>query len=270
MEICKNILFLSIILFLASCAELLKPEEPVKPVGIIPPVRDTVKFSDNPNLGTFNDKKYRRSTRKTLEDENEVHSRAGSLWNTEGQGAFLFTQNKARREGDLLNVKLEGAGKSQVETKIKIIKKLLARLETPAVPNLTNDPKANEEQRGLASVANGNLASGSSAEASQNKNKDEVKTVTASPVLKPGVAQTVPASEDEQPNQVEAIPARVVERLADGNYRVKGVQPFMIGKREYKVIMTGFVRPEDFSDEGVNSGKILDPQWDVVSLRRVQ
>ena len=42
----------------------------------------------------------------------------------------------------------------------------------------------------------------------------------------------------------------------------------MIGKREYKVIITGMIRPEDFNDEGVSSVKLLDPQFDVVSIRR--
>ena len=67
-----------------------------------------------------------------------------------------------------------------------------------------------------------------------------------------------------------AVPTRIVERLPDGNYSVKGAQPFMIGKREYKVIVTGMIRPEDFNDEGVSSNKLLDPQYDVVSIRRSQ
>jgi flagellar L-ring protein precursor FlgH len=265
MKLKRDLFFLLLFLFLASCAELFKRSEPTKAAANPILQKELVKFSENPNVGTFNDKKYRRSTRKSLEDENEVHSRAGSLWNTEGQGAFLFTQNKARREGDLLSVKLEGAGKSQVETKIKIIKKLLARLEMPVVPPLGNESKPNEEQRGLASVSNSN------GDASANKNKDEKKNsspVTAAPKTQTPVESTT--SEEEIPIQVDSVPTRVVERLVDGNYRVRGIQPFMIGKREYKVIVTGFVRPEDFSDEGVSSNKLLDPQWDVVSLRRIQ
>lgn len=224
-----------------------------------------MKFSENPNVGTFNEKKYWRSTRKSLEDENEVHSRAGSLWNTEGQGAFLFTQNKSRREGDLLNVKLEGSGKSQVDTKIKIIKKLLSRLESPVQTLPDAEVKPGEESRGLASVG----GNSQNKDAANPKNKE----ATTNSVKASGNAATTsmsPSPEEEASAQVDTVSTRVVERLADGNYRVKGVQPFMIGKREYRVIVTGFVRPEDFSDEGVSSNKLLDPQWDVVSLRRVQ
>jgi flagellar L-ring protein precursor FlgH len=46
------------------------------------------------------------------------------------------------------------------------------------------------------------------------------------------------------------------------------MQPFMIGKREYKVIVTGVVRPEDFDDAGIEAGKLLDPQFDIVSSRK--
>jgi flagellar L-ring protein precursor FlgH len=130
------------------------------------------------------------------------------------------------------------------------------------MPSPVSESKNNDELRGPAS---NNVVNGDS-----NKNKEEQKTSQVASKSSTSVASGS-VSEDEQPNiAVEAIPTRVVERLVDGNYRVKGVQPFMIGKREYKVIVTGFVRPEDFSDEGVSSNKILDPQWDVVSLRRVQ
>jgi flagellar L-ring protein precursor FlgH len=264
MKMYRELFFLVFFLILASCAELFKREEPQKLAPNIIPQKEIIKFSENPNIGAFNDKKYRRSTRKTLEDENEVHSRAGSLWNTEGQGAFLFTQNKARREGDLLSVKLEGAGKSQVETKIKIIKKLLARLEIPIISPPSPEAKPLEEQRGPASVKTN--TSGDAA----GKNKEELKASDSNSQAKSALSGPNNSAEDDAPIQVETVPTRVVERLVDGNYRVKGVQPFMIGKREYKVIVTGFVRPEDFSDEGVSSNKLLDPQWDVVSLRRVQ
>ena len=57
-------------------------------------------------------------------------------------------------------------------------------------------------------------------------------------------------------------------RLVDGNYRVKGSQPFMIGTREFKVIVTGIVRAEDFNEEGTSASKLLDPSFDIVSSRK--
>ncbi|HMN67607.1 MAG TPA: flagellar basal body L-ring protein FlgH, partial [Bdellovibrionales bacterium] len=64
------------------------------------------------------------------------------------------------------------------------------------------------------------------------------------------------------------VPTRIVERTLEGNYRVKGSQPIMIGNREYKVIVTGIVRAEDFNEEGIGAGKLLDPKFDIVSARR--
>jgi flagellar L-ring protein precursor FlgH len=69
-------------------------------------------------------------------------------------------------------------------------------------------------------------------------------------------------------SDVGPIQTRIIERLADGNYKIKGQQPFMIGKRDYKVLVVGIVRPEDYNDEGISSGKLIDPQFDVVSIRK--
>jgi flagellar L-ring protein precursor FlgH len=66
---------------------------------------------------------------------------------------------------------------------------------------------------------------------------------------------------------VKSVPTRVIERLVDGNYRVRGTQPFMIGGREYRVSVTGIVRAEDFNDEGISSTQLLDPKFDIVSAR---
>lgn len=208
--------------------------EPMTPEG------DSItKFSDNPNLLNVSNRDYKRMTKNRMEEEAQLNSQAGSMWVMEGQGSYLFAQNKSRREGDLLNVKIEGSAQKQIETKVSVIKKLLKQLE--------------EEELRMKGQGNGNsgekLADGS-----------DPKRAPASAAPK--------AEEKDEPLQLDPIPSRIIERSADGNYRVKGQQPFMIGKREYKVIVTGVVRPEDFNDEGIGSGKLLDPQYDVVSIRK--
>ncbi len=198
-----------------------------------------VRFSENPNVLNVNNRNFKRMTRNRMEEEAELHAQAGSTWVMEGQGAYLFAQNKSRKEGDLLNVKIEGSALRQIETKVSVIKKLLKQLEE-------EDLKANAPSgQGLAENAGG-----------------DAKRAPAA------AAPAAPKEEKEEPLQLDLVPTRIVERLADGNYRVKGQQPFMIGKREYKVIVTGLIRPEDFNDEGVNSGKLMDPQFDVVSIRK--
>ncbi|GIL16692.1 MAG: hypothetical protein BroJett040_04430 [Oligoflexia bacterium] len=209
-----------------------------------------VRFSENQNMPNVTNRQYRRMNRQRMEEEAELHAGAGSMWVMEGQGAYLFTQNKTRREGDILNVKVEGPAQKQIETKVSVIKKLLKQLEDEEkrareFEQMKNDPKLAEGQQ--------------PAPGPDGK--------TPAPVAQRAPAEAAKEEKDE-PIQIDTVSTRIVERQPDGNYRIKGQQPFMIGKREYKVLVTGMIRPEDFNDEGVSSNKILDPQYDVVSLRR--
>ncbi len=222
--------------------KLIGQEEVVAPKVLEIDGKPATRYSETPTVLNPSNRNYRKMTRSRMEEESDLGAQAGSMWVMEGQGAYLFSQNKSRREGDLLNVKVEGPAQKQIETKVGVIKKLLKQLEEeelrakqPPVPvtvgeNSGTAPKA-EPQRAPAAEA--------------EKEKDE-------------------------PMEIGAVPTRIVERQADGNYRIKGSQPFMIGKREYKVIVTGLVRPEDYNDDGISSNKILDPQFDVVSIRRSQ
>ena len=87
------------------------------------------KYSETSQYTAPTDRQYKRMTRSKMEEESELQSNAGSLWVMDGQQSYLFAQNKTRREGDILNVKLEGAAMKQVETKVSVIKKLLKQLE---------------------------------------------------------------------------------------------------------------------------------------------
>lgn len=199
------------------------------------------KYSDNPQIGAPADRQYKRMTRSKMEEDANLQSSAGSMWVNEGQNSYLFVQNKSRREGDVLNVKLEGPALKQVETKVGVIKKLLKQLE---------DQEKAEAQRQSLAQSGGESRGPAAVEAPK---KEEPKK-----------------EEKEDLTEIQVVPTKIVEKTQEGNYRVKGAQPFMIGKREYKVIVTGIIRPEDFNDEGVSSAKLLDPQYDVVSVRRKQ
>lgn len=289
----KNISSILTLLFLltlqCSCASLKDffggPAEPPKPAPMAKPSgpgAEVIKFSENPNLGAFNERRYRRITRKSLEEENDLGGRAGSLWNNEGPGSYLFTQNKLHREGDLLNIKLEGAAKNQLDTKMGIIKKLLARLEVKPTVNppganglATNaggtSPGAGENQERNPAALNGSTpAAGASgaATAGNSAGGSSANGDSGAKANENGAASDSSSGEDTGLPKVADIPTRVAERLADGTYRVKGQQSVFINKKEFKVILTGLIRPEDFTDEGVSSNKILDAQVDVVSLRR--
>lgn len=221
--------------------------EPVvaKPVSTI----ITPKFSENQNLMVTSNRQYKRMTKSRLEEESEVHAAAGSMWVGEGQSSYLFSQNKSRKEGDLLNIKIEGSAQKQVETKVSVIKKLLKQLEEQEL----------QQQKAKEADGAGKLA--------MDGGKPSEGGDKAPPARAPAASGDDKKKDDEAVN-IESVPTRIVERMPDGNYRLKGAQPFMIGKREYKVLVTGLVRAEDFNDDGISSNKLLDPQFDVVSLRK--
>lgn len=199
---------------------------------------ESIRYSENPQMTVPSNRQYKHMTRSRMEEEADLGPQAGSMWVMEGQGSYLFAQNKSRREGDVLNIKLDGPSLKQVETKVSVIKKLLKQLE---------------EQEALAAPS---LAA----------KEGETNRKPASPA--PAKAEDKKDDSKEELNSIQQISTKIVEKLPDGNYRVRGAQPFMIGKREYKVIAAGLVRPEDFNDEGISSTKLIDPQFDVVSIRR--
>lgn len=224
----------------------------------------TPRFSEQENYKVNTsgfDKQYRRMNRQKLEEEADLKEDAGSLWVMEGQGAYLFSQNQMRTVGDILNVKIEGGPRAQLLTKVKVISRLLDKLENPT-------------QRGLASQAG--AASPQQAAAPGTPGAPSAAAPGAAPAANANPAQVAQPVADGQPGEnksepnfaVQSVPTKIVEQLKDGSYRVRGMQPFMIGKREYKVIVTGIVRGEDFDENGIEAAKLLDPQFDIVSSRK--
>lgn len=217
------------------------------------------KFSDNENMrAPASDRQYKRMNRKKFEEDAELRADAGSLWVMEGQGPYLFSQNQTRMVGDLLNVKIEGAPKSQLQTKVKVIARLLERLENPS--------------RGLASQRAAAAQQAQAPGAPNTQGKQQAGADGGADAQGDAqAAQPAAAGADdkqETPFAVPVVPTRIVEQMRDGSYRVRGMHPFMIGKREYKVIVTGIIRPEDFDDAGVDASRLLDPQFDIVSSRK--
>lgn len=186
---------------------------------------------------------YKRMTQEKLEDQSRVDEKAGSLWVMEGQSSYLFSQNIMRMIGDPIPIRLDGEPKEQLGSKVGVIKKLLNKLEMRR-RRLQRLPA--EAQKAVAKATKPGANKKAPA---QNLTKKQ------------------PLEADQTEFAVRTVPTRIVERLVDGNYRVKGGQPFMIGSREYKVIVTGIVRAADFSDEGISATKLLDPKFDIVSTR---
>jgi flagellar L-ring protein FlgH len=180
-------------------------------------------------------KKYRRTDHKTIQERSQLGADSGSLWMERGQGSYLFAQNTNRLIGDLVNVEIKGHPKKQIETKVKVINDLIEKIQAQA------------EARRLAS----------------EKKSPGDKAKSAPKKADAGAGK----GEKDSEFDVKIVPSRITEILKDGSYLVKGDQPFMIGKREYKLVVQGIVRQEDFNDQGISSEALLDPKFDIVTNR---
>lgn len=184
-------------------------------------------------------RKYRRMTQAKLESENKINDEAGSLWVDEGQGSYLFAQNNQRLVGDIVNVKIDGTAKRQLDTKVNVIKKLIDQRRLRAK---------------LAAQAKTKKKAGAAAQS----------TATPTPAAPGGAA----GGDKKSEFAVKEVPSRIVETFPDGSYRIRGSKDFMIDRTEYKVIVTGVVKPGDIADSKVESDNVLDGKFDIVSLRR--
>lgn len=212
-----------------------------------------VTFSDQDQMTPPTHRQYRRVTRRDLEDRAQLDARSGSLWVMEGQGSYLFAENVVRMIGDPIGVRLEGEPREQLVAKAEVIQSLMSQLEARRKRALARArgegrQRAPEQQPAEAEVAEGDEA-----------------TPDPGPA-QPDLATRGPAGESEALT-VKTVPTRVVERMVDGNYRIRGSQPFMIGGREYRVIVSGIVRAEDFNEDGIGASRLLDPSFDIVSAR---
>lgn len=250
----NQITFLSLFLALTGCGSLGKKMKSFLGGSEAPATQNKsssgkAKFSENANMNANdNGRLYRRVNKEIFEKEGMLDDRAGSLWPMEGQTAYLFSQNTNRLTGDIVNIDLEGSPKTQLEKKVEIIKSLLE--------------KNRKSQRTLAAQQ--------PAEGAPEAKDGEKKA----PEAKGAAAKADPAEKQEEAEEkasqfdVARIPSRIIEQSSDGSYRLKGSQTFMIGKREYKVIATGIVRPSDIRDDAVQSSRILDSRFDIVSMKK--
>lgn len=196
-------------------------------------------YSQKENAPVKSDKDYHRISKDEFEQDNLMLEKNGSLWVMEGQESYLFSQNIIRLPGDILNINLEGQPYKQLSTKVSVIKQL--------------SDQAVKAARLPASI---------------EKPKDEgapVQQSTEAPILN---GEKIPEGNEKALFDVNEVPVRIVSRTMDGSYRVKGSQSFMIGKDEYRVIVSGLVRPGDVSDRGVASSKMIDSKFDIVRSRK--
>lgn len=250
----RVLIFISLSFSLVGCASFAKKWKALisgdsqEAVAQTPVRKSQASYSDQPELTPPVYRKYRRMTKKEFEDQARVDSRAGSLWVMEGQGSYLFAQNVVRMIGDPIAINLEGEPRQQLAKKAEVISDLLKKLEQRRTRSLSRGPASAEKKTG-----------------------EEAGEQKAEPVAEKNLAAANADGQKASDNlNVNNVPTRIVERLVDGNYRIRGAQPFMIGDREYKVIVSGIVKAEDFNENGITASQLLDPSFDVVSSKSTE
>jgi flagellar L-ring protein precursor FlgH len=201
-----------------------------KKVAHTPPVTS---FANQPDVQTAKERKYRRVTKDNFAEDQGLEESAGSLWRKEGQASYLFSQNNLRLMGDIINVDVEGKAADNLAAKLALIKQNLARIENPK-------PKGKTERQPAGTTDSTQVAD----------NGDDKKAKEAAD------------------KKFDTVPCRITERNADGSYRVKGQTPVYVGRHEYRLIVTGLVRPDDVSSDVVGSSKIIDGKFDLVASNK--
>lgn len=248
--------------------EVVTDEEPV------------TKYSEISNMAPPSDRQYKRMTRKRMEEESELNSSAGSLWKMEGQTSYLFAENKHRREGDPTTIKMEGAAMKMLENKVAVIQDLLNQLDQQKAQAEEDEKKAQAEKQRLAQIeeekklraqqiANGEVVVDPMGEEQQKLDQETATASAQADARKPASVAKKDNKEDKVDlKDVAFIPSKIVEKMDDDTYRIRGQQYLTIKKKPYKVIATALIRAEDFNDDGVSSSKLLDAQFDVVHVKR--
>ncbi len=247
-------------------------------IGVKEPL---TRYSGLNNMAPPSDRQYKRMTRERMEEESALNSSAGSLWKMEGQTSYLFAENKHRREGDPTTIKLEGSAFKFVENKAQVVSELLAQLDEQRTKAEEEERKAEAERQRLATVeAEKKLRAERIAKGEIVVDPlDEQQAYVESkgdvdyrlPASVAGTAPVAPKKAVEEKidlKDIENIPAKIVERMPDDTYRIRGQQYLTIKKKPYKLIATALIRAEDFNDGSVSSNKLLEAQYDLVHVKR--
>lgn len=271
--------FLVLPFFLCGCAtvsnffgfgEEPKPEPVVKEEVVKEPL---TKYSDINNYEPASDRNYKRMTRQKFEEDSELHAGAGSLWVMEGQTSYLFAQNKKRREGDPSTLLVQGMAMRDVQMKAMAIKDLLVELENQKKEAEAKKKKEEEAKQRLADIEKEKQAIIAKNEA-DNEDAAQVMAEQRVDGRKPASVAVEPpkdpALEKIDFKDIEQVPVKITERLPDNQYRITGQQYLTIRNRPYKLIVTGIVRGDDFSDQTVSSEKLYEKQLDLVHLKKAE
>jgi len=217
-----------------------------------PPGPQSPSFASQPNVMTGKERKYKRVTKENFSDEQSLEENSGSLWRKEGQGSYLFSQNNLRVLGDVVNVNIEGRTGDNLSTKIKLIRTAWAKFDKPQVKIIRRVATAGKPtpDRGQGTPPPPPAQANDANNTDENKDNDK---------------NSADNTKEKDDAKFDQVPCRIVEKNSDGSYRVKGQQTVLIGRREYKIIVTGNLRADDITADNISSTKIIDGKFDLIA-----
>lgn len=239
------------------------PQIPVEP--------ELETYTQNSQLVPAVDRNYKRMTKARMMDESDLQAGAGSLWVMEGQKSYLFAQNNKRQEGDPTAIKVEGTAMKQVQLKVTTIQELLVELEEQRRQAEEDQRKQEAEKKRLAEIEieMQKIMDGETPPEETVAREQATKAVDARKPASDPAPKPAPVKEAKvDMKDIEMIPSKIIEKVDGGMYRVSGTQVLTIKNRPYKVIATGLIKSDDFNDLQVSSNKLVDPQFDVVHIKK--
>ena len=229
-------------------------------------------YSKNTQMIPAIDRNYKRMTKARMEEESDLQAGAGSLWVMDGQKSYLFAQNNKRREGDPTSLKVEGNAMKQVQLKVNTIQDLLNDLEEQRRQADLEQKKQEAEKKRLADVELEfkKIMDADNAPEEKVAREQAEKAIKDRKPASVEIAKPVKVEKEVKVDlkEIEMIPSKIVEKVEGGLYRISGYQTLTIKNRPYKVIATGLIRTDDFSDQQISSNKLVDPQFDVIHLKK--
>jgi flagellar basal body L-ring protein FlgH len=169
----------------------------------------------------------------------------GSLWNPESQDGFFFSRNTLHKVGDIIMVKMDSAVNESLNSRIVSIigpKKSVQR----TIAEEAGKSAGNKVSEGIDKIVN-------------NKNvADAIGDAVASD------AQTALDPTGDNYVSIDEIPARVVEYLNGGRFRIEGSRKVMIRTAAYQVKLSGTIRDEDVAtNNSIDSNMVLESKLEL-------
>lgn len=207
-------------------------------------LRKAPSYADNPNLRPDIQRMYKKGDRATAADFIDESQNESSLWASNGQTNYYFTKNRIRSEGDIVKLLMEERMIADVGAELK-----RSLNEDEREIEIDELKKKRELEQEKANRKPAGTAAGTAAK-KEEKSEEEEKEITFADVdlkdkieIKPG----------------EMMMAEILERYANGNYKIRGTKRVTYRGRSRTLNMIGIAKHLDISDEdSIASGKLYE------------